>query len=33
VHFWESNGQLEQAILDAITEKVKKLANWLFLVC
>jgi hypothetical protein len=27
VHFWESNGQLEQAILDAITEKVKKLAN------
>ena len=27
VHFWESNGQLEQAILDAITEKVKKLSN------
>ena len=27
VHFWESNGQLEQVILDAITEKVKQLSN------
>lgn len=27
VHFWESNGQLEQNILDAITEKVKQLSN------